>query len=180
MITGRQLVNEYYEDEKLYSTGDEDLDDLLERAFCEGYIYAQKEFVGKSNPSINFMRQKNGVSKLTGSQVKAAMKTRKAPRVADIDRTINANAKIVESRKKGWDLYDTEKDPFFGTKANALFNRAKEGRDIKISTLDEMSFGKGVIGRVRKRVNRAIPFLYKKGDDRWGAAKEVAGARIFE
>ena len=29
---------------KLYSTGDEELDDLLERAFCEGYEYAQREF----------------------------------------------------------------------------------------------------------------------------------------
>jgi hypothetical protein len=44
MITGRQLVNEYYEDEKLYSTGDDYLDELLEKAFCEGYEYAQKEF----------------------------------------------------------------------------------------------------------------------------------------
>lgn len=44
MIIGRKLVNEYYEDEKLYSTGDSDLDDLLERAFCEGYEYAQREF----------------------------------------------------------------------------------------------------------------------------------------
>lgn len=35
--------DEYY-DEKLYSTGNEDLDELLERAFCEGYEYAQREF----------------------------------------------------------------------------------------------------------------------------------------
>ena len=50
MITGKNFVeklystNEYYESEKLYSTGDSDLDDLLERAFCEGYEYAQREF----------------------------------------------------------------------------------------------------------------------------------------
>ena len=44
MITGKDLINEYYEDEKLYSTGDDYLDNLLERAFCEGYEYAQKEF----------------------------------------------------------------------------------------------------------------------------------------
>lgn len=35
--------NEYY-DEKLYSTGNDELDDLLERAFCDGYEYAQREF----------------------------------------------------------------------------------------------------------------------------------------
>ena len=40
MITGYELV----ESQKLYSTGDEELDDLLEKAFCEGYEYAQREF----------------------------------------------------------------------------------------------------------------------------------------
>ena len=35
--------NEYY-DEKLYSTGNDDLDELLEIAFCDGYEYAQREF----------------------------------------------------------------------------------------------------------------------------------------
>ena len=48
MITGKELAeklySENYEDERLYSTGDSDLDDLLERAFCEGYEYAQKEY----------------------------------------------------------------------------------------------------------------------------------------
>jgi hypothetical protein len=44
MITGYDLINGYYEDEKLYSTGDDELDDLLEKAFCEGYEYAQREF----------------------------------------------------------------------------------------------------------------------------------------
>lgn len=47
MITGKELINEYYESEKLYSTGNDDLDNLLERAFCEGYEYAQYEFSKK-------------------------------------------------------------------------------------------------------------------------------------
>ena len=36
--------NYNYEEEKLYSTGNDELDELLERAFCEGYEYAQREF----------------------------------------------------------------------------------------------------------------------------------------
>ena len=40
MITGRDLI----ESQKLYSTGDDYLDELLERAFSEGYEYAQREF----------------------------------------------------------------------------------------------------------------------------------------
>ena len=38
MLIGKQFT------EKLYSTGDEMLDNLLERAFCEGYELAQREF----------------------------------------------------------------------------------------------------------------------------------------
>lgn len=49
MILGRDLANSYYEeDEKLFSTGDEELDDILEEVYysgiSDGYDYAQKEF----------------------------------------------------------------------------------------------------------------------------------------
>ena len=57
MITGKDLIEKMYsenydeyEDTRLYSTGDSDLDDLLERAFCEGYEYAQKEFAAYKSP----------------------------------------------------------------------------------------------------------------------------------
>ena len=36
--------NGYEMEERLYSTGDYVLDELLERAFCEGYEFAQMEF----------------------------------------------------------------------------------------------------------------------------------------
>jgi len=39
-----RLYSNYQEEERLYSTGNEELDDLLEKAFCEGYEYAQREF----------------------------------------------------------------------------------------------------------------------------------------
>ena len=47
MITGKRFTERLYsenQEEKLYSTGDEMLDNLLERAFCEGYELGQKEF----------------------------------------------------------------------------------------------------------------------------------------
>jgi len=43
-----RLYSNYQEEERLYSTGNDELDDLLERAFCEGYEYAQREFAKKS------------------------------------------------------------------------------------------------------------------------------------
>ena len=53
MINGREFAEKFYsesvqeEEERLYSTGNDELDELLERAFCEGYEYAQKEFAEK-------------------------------------------------------------------------------------------------------------------------------------
>ena len=58
MITGYDLVNSYYEDEKLYSTGDDNLDNLLERAFCDGYEYAQKEFAAYKDPTANIQKSR--------------------------------------------------------------------------------------------------------------------------
>ena len=43
-----KLYSDYQEEERLYSTGNDELDDLLERAFCEGYEYAQREFNSKA------------------------------------------------------------------------------------------------------------------------------------
>jgi hypothetical protein len=48
MITGRELVEKHYSEIE-DSTGDGELDDLLEKAFCEGYEYAQREFGNKQN-----------------------------------------------------------------------------------------------------------------------------------
>ena len=39
-----KLYSDYQEEERLYSTGNDELDELMERAFCEGYEYAQREF----------------------------------------------------------------------------------------------------------------------------------------
>ena len=39
-----RLYSDYQEEERLYSTGNDELDELMERAFCEGYEYAQREF----------------------------------------------------------------------------------------------------------------------------------------
>ena len=58
--------DEYYY-ERLYSTGNDELDDLLERAFCDGYEYAQREFgaldkaiVTKSGNALLNLVQGNG------------------------------------------------------------------------------------------------------------------------
>lgn len=55
MILGRQLIESYEENEKLFSTGNDELDDLLEEVYysgiSDGYDYAQKEFAEKKEKS---------------------------------------------------------------------------------------------------------------------------------
>ena len=60
MITGKDLIEKMYsdnyseyEDTRLYSTGDDYLDELLERAFSEGYEYAQREFARRDYEGLS-------------------------------------------------------------------------------------------------------------------------------
>ena len=56
MILGKDFINS--QEEKLYSTGDEMLDNLLERAFCEGYELAQREYA-EEEKKIKWLDKKN-------------------------------------------------------------------------------------------------------------------------
>ena len=58
--------------EKLYSTGSDELDELLERAFCEGYEYAQKEFgkaERKERRESNKKMRELGISKYDRDEI---------------------------------------------------------------------------------------------------------------
>lgn len=52
------------EEERLYSTGDVELDELLERAFCEGYEFAQREFTYVDEKTGNII---NSEGKIIGN-----------------------------------------------------------------------------------------------------------------
>lgn len=60
MIIRKKLINKYYS-EKLYSTGNEDLDNLLEKAFCDGYEYAQREYTSVKDTKKGFRKLVEGV-----------------------------------------------------------------------------------------------------------------------
>ena len=55
-----RLYSDYQEEERLYSTGNDELDELMERAFCDGYEYAQREF---ANPGQFFTKVSRGTGK---------------------------------------------------------------------------------------------------------------------
>ena len=61
MLIGKQFTERLYsenQEEKLYSTGDEMLDNLLERAFCEGYELAQREYA-EEEKKLKWLDKKN-------------------------------------------------------------------------------------------------------------------------
>ena len=55
-------------EERLYSTGDVELDEILERAFCEGYEFAQREFTYVDEKTGNII---NAEGKVIGNINKA-------------------------------------------------------------------------------------------------------------
>ena len=94
MITGKELVEKMYsdnyseyEDTRLYSTGDDYLDDLLEKAFCEGYEYAQREFAKKEEKKKKDTTKSSKNKKQGSSEKKTNQrKTQKISKEEKIDR----------------------------------------------------------------------------------------------
>lgn len=68
MITGYDLAEYLFsdnEEERLYSTENEELDELLERAFSDGYEYAQREFGNRENKELTREFDRKNLSKDT-------------------------------------------------------------------------------------------------------------------
>ena len=113
MIIGRELINEeYYEDEKLYSTGDDYLDDLLEKAFCDGYEYAQREFSKTVDDPLLKKQILKTVSKMKKNSPKTHDEVLKAYR--NLPKSVRRNSKgaidnleeMVANTKDGrWNEY---------------------------------------------------------------------------
>ena len=118
MIIGRNFAeklysaNEYYEDEKLYSTGDDYLDDLLEKAFCDGYEYAQREFSKTVDDPLLKKQILKTVSKMKKNSPKTHDEVLKAYR--NLPKSVRRNSKgaidnleeMVANTKDGrWNEY---------------------------------------------------------------------------
>ena len=129
MITGKELI----ESQKLYSTGDSELDDLLEKAFCEGYEYAQKEFAAYKSPisqkqARKLVKEANdiGIKGKSVAQIgKNALKQAMANSEADKNDWSNALSMI---RDKNLKKIDTNKNSRMAQRANkATFYAIKRG-----------------------------------------------------
>lgn len=97
MIIGRNFVNDYYEDERLYSTGDYELDELMERAFCEGYEYALEERLYFQDPVTG--EYYTAMDKNTGKATKKAMEANKKQAQARYEKAAKRAAERAERKK---------------------------------------------------------------------------------
>ena len=133
MILGKDYINGHQE-EKLYSTGDEMLDNLLERAFCEGYELAQREYA-EEEKKIKWLDKKNiealkkfynkdeELKNIRLKQVDEDPETRKEGNKQDLRRSTKASVKsgIASSAAMGGLAYGLSRLSGYDRRESAKF-----------------------------------------------------------
>ena len=155
MIIGRNFAEKLYseiepEDERLYSTGDPDLDDLLERAFCEGYEYAQKEF-GRTglnkDQAKQFFTKTGNRSKRKDTQLALGVLLGSNEEKAKTGKDFKSILK--KATKEGKEIYGSNSRSGFTTSSDYLIN-ARERLFKPLSKKKRQEFNKTMIKAVLK------------------------------
>ena len=129
MILGKDYINGHQE-EKLYSTGDEMLDNLLERAFCEGYELAQREFGARDRKNARAIaRQAQGAEAAAN---KAAKEQARIQRGIDAVNKAGGIDKVQDREMAMW-----LKDP----KYRKAVESGLGGGPIKSEKIDQITKG---------------------------------------
>ena len=101
-----RLYSDYQEEERLYSTGNNELDELLERAFCEGYEYAQREFTVSPERAKQFFKATgNRAAKKVAERKKAFHDALITPQF-DASNKDDLREMLVRNRNLGSPTYD--------------------------------------------------------------------------
>ena len=149
MITGKELIekmyseNEEIQEEKLYSTGDDYLDDLLEKAFCEGYEYAQKEFA-RAIPKVK------GSTELTGRRFINSLGSKEPYFDSHIDKS-RYLSKDIEGKHKYIDKM---------INSRSVLKGGASRNDLVSNSLPQSQ------GRKARRGNKLLQLLYDHGETR--------------
>ena len=106
MIIGRELIDKYY-DEKLYSTGNDELDDILERAFCDGYEYAQREFA-----NYQLYDDSNILKNMKDADILAESKKKGIRNKAYNTRLKEAQKQALRREKKDWKMNVVQRESY--------------------------------------------------------------------
>ena len=167
MINGREFAERFYsenvqeEEERLYSTGNDELDELLEYAFCDGYEYAQREFAEEEEAE-------EPKKKHTGAKVAAGVGGTAVVGAG----TLAGVAKLGENAidKKGQDLKEEGKKLINSTKVETS---NKSGKRYKVNnSYAKKSEYEKTMEEGKKLVDKGIP-LTKEA--RREAAKGIKG-----
>lgn len=137
--------NNYNEDERLYSTGDYELDALLERAFCEGYECAQREF-GLRDVATSLAGRRR--TKSIRNQAARVLHANRAER----DRVSDATKKIMKNKELGPDRSINSQE--LNYEANSKINKYWAPKKGSITPKDEGSHMKNYNDIQEKDVNR--------------------------
>ena len=165
MINGREFAERFYsenvqeEEERLYSTGNDELDDLLERAFCDGYEYAQREFAKE---------EEKKEKKHTGAKVAAGVGGTAVVGAG----TLAGVAKLGENAidKKGQNLKEEGKKLINSTKVETS---NKSGKRYKVNnSYAKKSEYEKTMEKGKKLVDEGIPLTKEV---RREAAKGIKG-----
>jgi hypothetical protein len=166
MKIGRQFAEERmyseYEEERLYSTGSYELDELLERAFCEGYEYAQREFAEedekkKKRITINAAGAPTGAVVTAGGAWGAKKLGKKilTGRAEKARTAANWSGNVTE--KKAAELMNkAEKAEELTKSAKNLYNKAVE--------ISEMPFKKNAERLAKKAEKARVAAEFGKGN----------------
>ena len=161
--------NNYEEDEKLFSTGNDELDDILEEVYYsgleDGYDYAQKEFAEKEEK-----KKKNSLKTAGKITLGAGGATALGAAIGENAVIENIAKKVAE--KKGLDKYG------WGLTSEFVGNGAKEGGDIvakavggskamkKAKRVDDIGIGLTIAGASLLAANAIKNKKNKKKEDK--------------
>ena len=123
------------EEEKLYSTGNDELDELLERAFCEGYEYAQKTYSLRHRSGI--IVDKNEVRKLRSlnyPKLYVGFLEKVNPLVQEFSKLIGEDSGLIHASVP---LEDVLKEKF-PTKEEGPYTKEKDGKTYHCFFYDDL------------------------------------------
>ena len=141
----------YEMEERLYSTGDYELDEILERAFCEGYEFAQREFAAMDKAG-NVVMTMDEIKKMKAEGI--SMDEIKKIRQKRID-AANAKlenlskGKIEQMGRENARKYGEGPKRSLGTKAKYAWQNMSKGKKAAVIAAGTAALGAAGYGAYR-------------------------------
>ena len=135
--------NGYEMEERLYSTGDYELDVLLERAFCEGYEAAQREFAAMDKAG-NVVMTMDEIKKMKKDGISMdEIKKIREKRIADANSKLSNMSKgqIEKMGRENARKYGEGPNRSLGTKAKYAWQNMSKGKKAAVIAAGTAALG---------------------------------------